>query len=496
MKLKTKNWSYLFVVGTFLMIAGGCKKDNLNQATVTTALNSTPASLALDPNSVVVVTGNITSDGGKPITERGVCYKIVASNAQDLKVDPTLDNCIGKVVSTTTSQKFSAKVSVVNSGYYYVRAYVKNSNGTFYGNTVAFQGAGSGVATSDAKAQAVLLKSTQDDVTALKQKVEEHGKELIKKINGIDFQALSNTVADLAKSDEEKLNKIKSSFQDLIAKKLDSADFAKGNNAIHKLLEAKLNSADFVAAKNTLESLINTKVGTDDLASAKAELKSLINNKMSTDDFANARNALEILINAKASTQDLTNAKTELSSLIDTKVSTQELENAKAGLNSLINTKLNTQDLTNAKTALESLIDAKASQTEFDAAKRKLSQIEKIILNINPISSLATTELANGTASIAITLDHISIDPTVTKPFTEIKKLEYVCFESNKPTPAPSDRKPVSFDPNAVADGETTIEISQPITNIDAGRMYKFIVYATMVGGNKVHSGRATFTAR
>lgn len=73
--------------------------------------------------------GNITSDGGSPITERGVCWSI--SQNPTLADSHTIDgNGIGS---------FSSDLRCLfDETLYYVRAYAKNSVGTAYGNQQTF----------------------------------------------------------------------------------------------------------------------------------------------------------------------------------------------------------------------------------------------------------------------------------------------------------------------------------------------------------------------
>ncbi len=431
MKVTTRNWYYpLFITGALLMMTSSCKKNNLKLATVTTSLNSVPTGLAVDPNVVVVVTGNVIDNGGAAIVERGVVYNIVSldpsskssPNAAVSTELPTLGNCTRKSVSSDfTGQRFSVNISAVTSGYYIVRAYVTTRNGVAYGNVENFSVQGTGGVTQDIKDQAAALKSMRDDVAALKQKVSDLGNDLVKKVNAIDVQALSNTLAGLVKSNDDKLNSAKVFLEQLIAQKFGSVDLSDANSALSKLLESKLNSSVFVDAKNQLQSLIDL----------------------------------------KASTQDLTNAKVAL-------------------------------------TALQLLIDTKANSADLEAARDKLSRLEQIILNINPISSIGVTELGidgnKSNATVAIILDHISIDPNKKKPLSEIKKLEYVCFEANQSMP--DSRTPIAFDLNSVADGSTSTSIPLKISELSSGRTYKFIVYATMVGTNKVHDERTFFVTR
>jgi hypothetical protein len=79
--------------------------------------------------------GNVISDGGDTVTERGLCYNTGGN--------PTTANSTLPVGSGTGS--FSATLTGLASGItYYVRAYAVNSGGTGYGNQVSFTTTGGG----------------------------------------------------------------------------------------------------------------------------------------------------------------------------------------------------------------------------------------------------------------------------------------------------------------------------------------------------------------
>jgi hypothetical protein len=74
--------------------------------------------------------GFISSDGGSPITARGVCWS--------LSPNPTINNF--KTVNGTGIGSF---ISYINTNYnysnwYYFRAYATNANGTVYGPQIRF----------------------------------------------------------------------------------------------------------------------------------------------------------------------------------------------------------------------------------------------------------------------------------------------------------------------------------------------------------------------
>jgi len=73
--------------------------------------------------------GNITVDGGAPITERGICWNISPS--------PTIAN--SKTANGNGSGTFTSTITGLTLGTtYYVRSYATNSVGTSYGNEVSF----------------------------------------------------------------------------------------------------------------------------------------------------------------------------------------------------------------------------------------------------------------------------------------------------------------------------------------------------------------------
>lgn len=118
MKRISKNQLLLLIL---LSLTFGCKKykapelktDSINTITYTSA------------NCIYT----IISDGGKPITERGVCYSTSES--------PTINDT--KKIDNTYSASFSSSLTgLVNNTTYYVRAYAINEEGTSYGDEVSF----------------------------------------------------------------------------------------------------------------------------------------------------------------------------------------------------------------------------------------------------------------------------------------------------------------------------------------------------------------------
>ena len=88
----------------------------------TTAISSITASTA---NSG----GNISDDGGTPISARGICWATTAT--------PTIAN--DKTTDGTGTGIFTSNITGLNpETTYYVRSYATNSIGTAYGNQLSF----------------------------------------------------------------------------------------------------------------------------------------------------------------------------------------------------------------------------------------------------------------------------------------------------------------------------------------------------------------------
>lgn len=92
-------------------------------ATLTTAI------ISLTTSTSAVSGGNITADGGTPVTARGICWATTTG--------PTTGNF--KTTNGTGTGTFTSSMTGLTSGTkYYVRAYATNSAGTAYGNELSF----------------------------------------------------------------------------------------------------------------------------------------------------------------------------------------------------------------------------------------------------------------------------------------------------------------------------------------------------------------------
>ena len=75
--------------------------------------------------------GNISNDGGDPITAKGVCWAT--------SPNPTIENNPNKTINGLGKENFASDISNLNyATTYHVRAYATNSVGTAYGNDETF----------------------------------------------------------------------------------------------------------------------------------------------------------------------------------------------------------------------------------------------------------------------------------------------------------------------------------------------------------------------
>ncbi len=95
---------------------------------------SLPTLTTLAVSSVTSTTatsgGFITSDGGTPVTARGVCWDV------NINPDVSLPTCTSSGTGIGTFTSFITGLRPITT--YHVRAYATNSSGTGYGNDVAF----------------------------------------------------------------------------------------------------------------------------------------------------------------------------------------------------------------------------------------------------------------------------------------------------------------------------------------------------------------------
>jgi uncharacterized protein (TIGR02145 family) len=124
MKCFIKITVIVFLSAGILQIMDSCKKEK----TLTLPVLSTVIVSGITQTGAVSG-GNITSDGGASVTDRGVCWS--ASTNPAVTGTHTTDG--------TGTGSFASNLTGLSSGTtYYVRAYATNSVGTAYGNEVSF----------------------------------------------------------------------------------------------------------------------------------------------------------------------------------------------------------------------------------------------------------------------------------------------------------------------------------------------------------------------
>ena len=128
----TKPYSLSFIVGSAiltLLFFAGCKKEDTKTDSTIPVLAATKAVTVITQTSATSG-GNVTSDGGLPVTSRGVCY---GKNS-----NPIID-IDSKTENGTGSGEFGSSLTGLEAGTkYFVRAYATNSKGTGYGSEVSF----------------------------------------------------------------------------------------------------------------------------------------------------------------------------------------------------------------------------------------------------------------------------------------------------------------------------------------------------------------------
>ena len=106
-----------------------------NIITITTS--DCPTVFTTSPSSVnsnaATMGGNVTADGGSPVTAKGVVYSTTTTS-------PTITNATAVLGAPSTSTgAFTANLTGLSSGTtYYARAYATNATGTCYGSLITF----------------------------------------------------------------------------------------------------------------------------------------------------------------------------------------------------------------------------------------------------------------------------------------------------------------------------------------------------------------------
>jgi uncharacterized repeat protein (TIGR02059 family) len=116
--------TFLFFI-ELILIGQSCKKEELSTLSTSTINNITATSASCG--------GNITSDGGASVIERGVCWS--------LNADPTTSD--SKTVDGNGTGQFTSNITGLIAGSsYHARAYATNAAGTAYGADLSFATSG------------------------------------------------------------------------------------------------------------------------------------------------------------------------------------------------------------------------------------------------------------------------------------------------------------------------------------------------------------------
>lgn len=122
----TRNTTYY--VRAYATNANGTVYGTQKQFTTSSGLPSVTTTAVTMSSGQVVSGGNVTSDGGFPVTDRGICYGAYPN--------PDLSNAYTHTTNGTGTGYFTSLIDTSTSGTIYVRAYATNANGTVYGNQI------------------------------------------------------------------------------------------------------------------------------------------------------------------------------------------------------------------------------------------------------------------------------------------------------------------------------------------------------------------------
>jgi len=124
------NFFKISLVLTIISLSISCTKDKKPPVGITNKIVLTTNPSVTIGSDSAICSGEITSDGGDNITERGICYSI--------NENPTLNN--SKVASGSGKGIFSCKLSNLQPNTeYYIKAYCLSAQGELYGKQVNFK---------------------------------------------------------------------------------------------------------------------------------------------------------------------------------------------------------------------------------------------------------------------------------------------------------------------------------------------------------------------
>jgi hypothetical protein len=119
------RFSLLSGLVLILLLISGCISEYFAELPVLTTKD-----VILVNDTTVLSGGEITDDGGAPVTARGVCWSISRN--------PELSDSI--TVDSKGTGSFTSRMSgLTSTAKYYVRSYATNTAGTAYGNEITFK---------------------------------------------------------------------------------------------------------------------------------------------------------------------------------------------------------------------------------------------------------------------------------------------------------------------------------------------------------------------
>jgi uncharacterized protein (TIGR02145 family) len=125
MRRITQSIAFMLVIS---LLIGSCKKETMNSDPIQPTVSTTAISSIT--TTTAVSGGNVTADGGAPVTAKGICWDVNPNPTTALTTKTNDGDNIGSFVSNLSG--LSAGTT------YYVRAYATNAEGTAYGNQVVF----------------------------------------------------------------------------------------------------------------------------------------------------------------------------------------------------------------------------------------------------------------------------------------------------------------------------------------------------------------------
>ena len=122
----TRNTTYY--VRAYATNSQGTSYSEQNSFTTANGLPTVTTTAVTMNGKTAVSGGNVTSDGGYPVTERGICYGVYPN--------PDLTSAYIHTSDGSGTGYFSSIIDSTMTGTVYVRAYATNSSGTAYGNQI------------------------------------------------------------------------------------------------------------------------------------------------------------------------------------------------------------------------------------------------------------------------------------------------------------------------------------------------------------------------